>query len=63
MLFRSLMPILKEMQDDGMLYVSFDRVSGGYVILGFEHPEEYSKETVSAHECGFIQSLDKVSRQ
>lgn len=58
-----LMPILKKMQNDGMLYVSFDRVSGGYVILGFERPEEYGREAVSAHEYEFIQSLDKVSRQ
>lgn len=58
-----LMSILKEMQDTGMQYVSLDRVSGGYVILGYEYPEDYGTESTSAYEYGFIAALDKVSRQ
>lgn len=58
-----LMSILKEMQDTGMQYVSLNRVSEGYVVLGYEYPEDYSTESTSAYEYGFITALDKVSRQ
>lgn len=59
----SLYPVLREMMDAGMQYVSLDRVSEGYVVLGYEYPEEYGMESTSAHEYGFIPALDRVSRQ
>lgn len=54
---------LEQMQDDGMLYVSFSRVPEGYVILGIERPEDYNEESVSSYEYGFIPTLGKASPQ